>query len=225
MDAKSFLDQLLTTGRDLALQGKDAAEKTLGVPETGEQREAMLSGMGKGAAMAGVLALLLGTGAGRRATGTAVKLGSFAAIAGLAYQGYRNWQSKQAGQPPPTPPQLDTVEEHKRSLGLLKAMIAAAKADGHIDQDEQMKIDQAIGKLDLDTEILHFIKAEIHRPLDVKEVAAGVDSTEMAAQVYLASRTVIDVQSDQEKAYLDELATHLGLSPDLVAELDTQLGG
>ena len=48
----------------------------------------MFSGLGKGALMAGGLAALLGTGAGRRLTGGTLKLGGLAAIGGLAYQTY-----------------------------------------------------------------------------------------------------------------------------------------
>jgi len=57
----------------------------------------MLRGLGKGAAAAGALALLVGTKGGRRVTGTALKLGSLAALGGVGYTAYRNWQEKQSG--------------------------------------------------------------------------------------------------------------------------------
>ncbi len=81
MDTKSLLDELLQSAKQMASQGQEVAETKLGVPEEGPDRDAMLKGMGKGAMAAGALALLLGTGAGRRLTGTALKLGSLAAIA------------------------------------------------------------------------------------------------------------------------------------------------
>jgi len=47
---------------------------------------------------AGALAgLLLGTGTGRKITGSALKVGGLAAIAGLAYKAYQNYSS---GYPP-----------------------------------------------------------------------------------------------------------------------------
>ena len=46
---------------------------------------------------AGALAaVLLGTGAGRQVTGTAVKLGGLAAIGGLAYKAYQNYKAGNA---------------------------------------------------------------------------------------------------------------------------------
>ena len=40
-----------------------------------------------------IAAILLGTGAGRAITGTALKAGGLAAIAGLAYKAYQNYQN------------------------------------------------------------------------------------------------------------------------------------
>lgn len=71
MDTRTFLDQMLGSAKTWAERGQELTEQKLGVPESGEQREAMLSGIGKGALAAGVLALLLGTGTGRKMTGAA----------------------------------------------------------------------------------------------------------------------------------------------------------
>src|SRR5262249_10080362 len=48
--------------------------------------------LGAGAALGGLGALVLGTGAGRSLAGSAVKFGSLALIGGLAYQAYQNYQ-------------------------------------------------------------------------------------------------------------------------------------
>jgi uncharacterized membrane protein YebE (DUF533 family) len=98
-------------------------------------------------------------------------------------------------------------------------MLAAAKADGHIDENEQAKIDAYLQKLNLDPAALHFVKDEIAKPLNVKEVAAGADSPAAAAEIYLTSLLAIHIDSDQERAYLDELARELKLPPELVSEL------
>ena len=55
--------------------------------------------LGAGAALGGLGALILGTGAGRSLAGSAVKLGGLALIGGLAYKAYQNYQQ---GQPPLT---------------------------------------------------------------------------------------------------------------------------
>ena len=55
--------------------------------------------LGAGAALGGLGALILGTGAGRALAGSAVRLGGLALIGGLAYKAYQNYQQ---GLPPLT---------------------------------------------------------------------------------------------------------------------------
>jgi uncharacterized membrane protein YebE (DUF533 family) len=227
MDTAKFLEQLLQTGRDMANQGRGLAEQKLGVPAAGAERDAMMSGLGKGAAAAGVLAMLLGTKGGRKLTGSALKLGSLAAIGTVAYKAYQQWQSQQANPgsvPAPEPPigQLTGPAQENRSRALLRALIGAAKADGHIDTAEQAAIDAELAKMTLDPDTLHFIKAEIDRPLDAAEVAAAADSQEAALEIYATSMLVINQVNDQERAYLNQLATALKLPPSLVALLEKQ---
>jgi uncharacterized membrane protein YebE (DUF533 family) len=64
---------------------------------------------------------------------------------------------------------------------------------------------------------------ELNKPVDIKAVAAGADSPAAAAEIYLISRAIIDVDSDQERNYMDQLAKELGLAPDLVAQLESQI--
>ncbi|MFZ1326449.1 MAG: tellurite resistance TerB family protein [Candidatus Contendobacter sp.] len=181
--------------------------------------------MGKGAAMAGVAALLLGTRVGRGLTGVALKLGSLGAIGGLAYKTFQDWQAKNAGAAAALPELGPTVnvlsgqQLEKRSLTLLKAMIAAAKADGHIDDRERSAIDGYLQKLNLDAESQRFVLEELGKPLNAKEVAAGADSSAAAAEIYLTSLLAINLDNAQERAYMEELARELKLPPELVSEL------
>lgn len=224
MDVRVLFDQFLQSGRELASKAQTMVEQKLNIPSEGPEREAVLSSMGKGATIAGVAALLLGTSTGRGLTGAAVKLGSLGAIGGLAYKVFQDWQAKQEGAAPVVDPgpaahTLSGPRLEQRSLALLRAMLAAAKADGHIDEQEQGRIDAYLQKLNLDPEALHFVKNELAKPLNVKEVAAGADSSAAAAEIYLTSLLAINIDSEQERAYLDELATELKLPPELVSEL------
>lgn len=228
MDVGALFDQLLQSGRDLVAKGQDMVEQKLDIPDQGAPRDAAWSNMGKGAAAAGVAALLLGTRAGRGLTGLALKLGSLGAVGGLAYKAYQDWQAKQGGAVPvdPGPPvsALSGPELDKRGLALLRAMLAAAKADGHIDDQEQAKLDAYLQKLNLNPDALHFVKDELSKPLSAKEVAAGADSPAAAAEIYLTSLLAINIDNPAEKAYLEELAQELKLSPELVSELLNQAG-
>lgn len=225
MDAKSILESLLQTGKNYAEQGKNLAEEKLDMPQEGPERDAMVSGMGKGAMAAGALALLLGTGAGRRLTGSALKIGSLAAIGGLAYKTFQDWQQTQSGAPSLGTPinELANEDANVRSLSLVKAMIAAAKADGHIDAQEKQRINEQIHKMQLDDSTFAFLKQEIDRPLDVREIASLADTPESAAEIYVASLLVIDIDDPSERAYLDELAQEMNLDRSLTASLEVQV--
>lgn len=225
MDTKALLDELLQASTDLAGRGKGMAERGFGIPPEGPERDATLSAMGKGAAAAGILALLLGTGAGRKLTGGALKLGSLAALGGVAYKAYQNWQAGRAGETVEAGVpvgDLKGAEAERRSRALIKAMVAAAKADGHVDEDERKRIFDGIARLGLQDAAVQRLSAEIDAPVDAASVAAGADSPEAAAEIYLASLLVIDQGHPTERKYLEDLARHLGLDAALVTELEKQ---
>lgn len=229
-NANQLLGALLSAGQSMAQQGQQLAEDKLNIPSNPNERGAMLNGMGKGALAAGAVALLLGTKTGRNIGGGALKIGSVAALGGLAYKAYQQWQNDNAGQSPktsaPNAPQaleqLSDSEANQRSTKILQAIIAAAKADGHIDDNERAMINQFVEKLGESSELTAFIEAELNKPLDPADIAADTDAPGLAAEVYLMSRIIINDSNFMEKAYLSELASALNLESDLVAQLDTQ---
>ncbi len=152
MDTQQILDMLLSSGQELVSKGKALAEEQLNLPENPQERQVLLDGAGKGAMAAGALALLLGTGVGRKLTGAGIKLGSLAAVGTVAYNAFQTWQSQQvapvadAGQ---SVSALSGPASDQRGKVLLIAMIAAAKADGTVDAKEKETITQQIDKLNL----------------------------------------------------------------------------
>ncbi|HHJ39514.1 MAG: hypothetical protein AXA67_09365 [Methylothermaceae bacteria B42] len=223
MEASKLLDQLLQSGRELVEKGQKWVEEKAEIPAEGPEREAALKGAAKGAAAAGVLALLLGTKGGRKVAGLAAKLGGLAALGGLAYQTYQGWHGVKSTKPvePGVPVgNLQGEEAEQRSQVLLRAMIAAAKADGHIDDKERSKIIEQAKTSGVDEETLKFFEEQLKAPVDARAIAAEADSQETAAEIYLVSRMVIDVANDQERVYLQELSSALGLAPDFVAQLE-----
>lgn len=220
MDYRQIAELLLQSGQELAKKGQNMAEAELRLPPAGPEREAMLQTLGKSAAAGGLLALLFGTGFGRKLAGPALKLGSLAALGGVAYGAYQKWQGQSAGAAGQPIDQLTGPAAADRSLLLLKAMVAAAKADGHIDAAERTRIDQQLAALALDPETLAFFKSELDQPLDVKALAASADSPVAATEVYLTSLLVIDEKNEQERAYLEALARELNLANDLVTAIE-----
>ncbi len=152
MNVQQIMDLILKTGSEYVEKGIDIVEDKLDIPEDPESRKTMLSTAGKGALAASAIALLLGTQSGRKLTGTTLKLGSLAAIGGLGYQTFKKWQGKNKGQMEsggnPVNELSDSAKE-KRSLSLLKVMIAAAQSDGHINDIERSKNVEQIKALGL----------------------------------------------------------------------------
>ncbi len=188
-----------------------------------------------------IAAVLLGTGAGRALTGSALKLGGLAAIGGLAYTAYKNYQ---AGQQPPAadagpdevevlPPPRDTgfhpddIEqgEVEFALVLVRAMIAAARADGHIDENERSKILERLQMSGLNSDAAEFIDEELSKPINVDSFVAAAKTDPQKVELYTASRIAIDPDSRAERGYLDMLAGRLGLPDSLVDHIESTVAG
>lgn len=224
MDINHLLEQLLKTSKDTVQQGQTLAEQKLGIPAEGAERDSMLSGMKTGAAAAGILALLLGTRTGRKVTGLGLKVGSVAALGGLAYQMYQRWQAEANPTAPfeskasvllPAPEQLPLLS----SETLLKAMVAAAKADGQVDEQELQIIRSKMSELQLDQDLNDLLMNELINPLGAKEVAALANGDQQAGlELYLVSSLFLDKNQEAECVYLNDLQTALNL-PDAVVAL------
>lgn len=224
MDINNLLEQLLKNGKEAAQKGQTVAEQKLGIPAEGAQRDSMMSGLKTGAAAAGVLALLLGTRAGRKVTGVGLKVGSVAALGGLAYQMYNRWQADNnttASVDAKTATLLPAPEQKPvlASDVLLKAMVAAAKADGHIDEQELSTIRAKIAELHIDQDVNDMLMNELVQPLGAKEVAALAKGDKQAAlELYLVSALLLDKNQEAERVYLSDLQAALAL-PDAVVAL------
>jgi uncharacterized membrane protein YebE (DUF533 family) len=187
-----------------------------------------------GTALGGLGALVLGTSGGRSLAATAVRLGSLALIGGLAYKAVQNYQQgrplisssrpgeKQSLLPAPEgsgfEPAAVTDDTARRYI---RAMIAAAAADGRIDATEQQKILVGLQPAGLESTAQQFLTAEIVNPATVDELAAGVSSPEEAVQVYTAARIAVDPDTDEEHEFLSSLAEALGIDEDLARQVDS----
>lgn len=179
-------------------------------------------------------AILLGTGTGRAVTGSALKLGGLAAVAGLAYKAYQNYQSGQtpvetakADQellPPPSKSGFDPAEapqgEGEFTLVLVRAMIAAARADGHIDDEEREKIAGRVKLSGMDDEASDFLMSELSKPVDLDAIVAAAGTEAQRVELYTASRLAIDPETRAERGYLDMLAGRLKLPDALVDHIE-----
>ncbi len=190
-------------------------------------------GLATGAAAGGLAALMLGGAKPKKLAKNAVKIGGAALVGGLAYKAWRDWRSGQAQQAPGnhTPklphaffPQADD-EQRKLTRALMRAMIAAANADGKITTEERGRIGQRLMELDVDVTDRAFIEQEIAKPASIDDIVRDATSMEVAAELYTASLLAIDPPNKAEYAYLSLLAARLGLDVDLVNTIHAQIAG
>ena len=127
--------------------------------------------------------------------------------------------------PPPPPPPPRTPASDSDSLLLLRAMIAAAHADGTLDAMERDRILSRMQEAGFGEEERVFLEKELSSPQPMEALTSNVSSPAMAMQLYAASLLAIDVDEEHERAYLATLARRLGLDPGLVKTLHLEIEG
>ncbi|OLQ87226.1 hypothetical protein BIY21_17515 [Vibrio ponticus] len=215
MDIKSLLNQALNS--DVVRQGQQQL-KSASTSNT-------LKSLGAGAVGGGLVNLLMGSKKskkiGKKVGKNALKVGGAAALGALAYKVYNDWQGKQSN--PQAAPEAFDANDTVHDQLILKAMIAAAKADGHVDQAEMAHIESAMEQAGADPQLQALIHAELNKPLDPTQIAQLARTPQQASEVYLASLIVVDEQNFMERAYLQELAKQLNLAPEVTQQLELQL--
>lgn len=162
-----------------------------------------------------------------RGSGSAVGMG----LLGLAVGAFEHFSQQQTAQPaqggvgaplppplppagasratPPPPPRVTSAPSDPALL--IRAMIAAANADGTIDPAEAAKILERAGE---DREM---VERELRQPLSLDELVsqtlALAPSQEQRDQVYFVSLLAIRADTAEEQRYLQALAERLSVTP------------
>ncbi|MEN8214316.1 MAG: DUF533 domain-containing protein [Pseudomonadota bacterium] len=190
----------------------------------------LLSNLGNNKAALGGLGALAGAllGGGKKSVGGAAGGGALAMLASLALSAL-----KKGGQAPSRPPgALVEAQTREDELALendaeviVKAMINAAKADGQIDNAE---IEKIVGKLDddgLTQQEKDFFVSEANKPMDLDGViSSAAGRPDLAAQLYAASLLAIETDTTAEQRYMQQLASGLGLQPQVTSHIERTLG-
>lgn len=232
IDPGNLLEQFL---------GVDAARSVRQAGDTAKQRldGAGGGGFAGGAVAGGILGLLMGSKKMRKMAGGVLGYGGAAAAGAFAYKAYENWQQGKAVATAPTATLADAAHVDPRflpesapaadgqpfQLALINAMIGAAKADGHIDAQEQKVLFEQVEKMGLDAESKAFVFDALTRPADLAAIAASACGIEQASELYLISRLAIDPDHPAERAYLEALGHRLKLPAELIAHLEHQVEG
>jgi len=168
MDVKGVIDGL---SRHLGGNSSQGTRQSSG--SSGFDVKSLLGG--------GALGMLVGSKRGRSMGGKALKYGAIAGVGVLAWKAWQSSQEKK-GAATQSSSEGERVEvlsgevQERRSLELLQAMIMAARADGHIDEQEQALITDQIDALGADEEMHRWVEQQLKAPLDAQALAREADS-------------------------------------------------
>ena len=123
--------------------------------------------------------------------------------------------------PPPTT--LGHLDQNQAEL-LIRAAVAAAMADGHIDDNEERMLRSSLSTLESQAGEPNFITAAIRKPLPLEVLLRDVRDPHLASLVYAASLLAIDKHGEVNRAYLHYLAARLRLPASVLARLHSQYG-
>jgi len=207
---------LTSKGKDITAKGEDYLVDKLGIEDNKVSRDALRKGVGAGAA-AGALALLLTSRSGR-------KLATIGGLAGLGTLAWRAYKEQNQDGHVFTPKNTQEIsgaitgpKAEARAETIIRAMIAAAKADGRV-SDEELTLIGAFNDGSVDA-----LKIAINQPASPKQIAALATSAQEAREIYAASCRVAEGLNQKERDYLDRLAMALELGPELAARLETDV--
>ncbi|MBR0656097.1 tellurite resistance TerB family protein [Plastoroseomonas arctica] len=185
-----------------------------------------MGGAGQAAAAGG----LLGSVLGGRGGGGLLRVGGMALLGLLAHRAYGQWKAQQdtgAAVPPAdafAQPGAADSEGKPFGLSVIRAMVAAARADGQLDAQEHERIFAEAERMALSEEEKGEIFGVLETPADPLAIARLAASDAQKAELYLASSMAMGgADSASERAYLSALAGALKLTPELRAQLDAQL--
>lgn len=222
-DPKALLDQLLGSN----IPGTQGSMRDKASQATQLARDNPL-------ATGALAAVLLGTRTGRSLGGSALKLGGMAAIAGLGYQAWKNYQAggapdqtAQLGEPDVSPPPPESefsvdsaAADTDFALSLVRVMVAAARADGHVDEAERGRIHDKLALSGLSDNAVAFIDRELAQPVDLDGLVASAATEAQKVEMFTAARLAIDPDTRAERGFLDLLAGRLGLADPLVDHIE-----
>ena len=113
--------------------------------------------------------------------------------------------------------------ETDEALLMLRAMIAAAKADGAIDAEERGRIAAQLDGTGLSAKARDAVLADFDKPLSPAALAKLASDPMLAAQLYAAAVVGAGEIAAAERAWLDEFAKALKLDRAAAAAIETRL--
>ncbi len=204
-------------------KGKDLGAAALEKLKTDRNTQVAVAGAG-----GLIAAMLLATKGGRRFLGGTAKTG---AVAGLGALAYRAWMKSQGRKPDAAvePAQIGYVTGKKAepefAEALVRTIVAAAWADGVLDEAEKAVIDTALKDSGLGAKDRAILNNDRPEAETLDKIAAGALSPNHAAQLYTAACVVTGDPTGAEAEFLGRLAARLGIAESHAAAIRKEAAG
>lgn len=111
--------------------------------------------------------------------------------------------------PPPASPAPDTVET--KAENVLRALVYAARADGHVDRQEQAALNQQVQSLGLGSAGQTIVNQALSEPLNPNNIARNITSSDEAVRIFALSCALTRLDDNREKSYITDLGNSLGI--------------
>jgi uncharacterized membrane protein YebE (DUF533 family) len=187
-----------------------------------------MAGTGGGlGGLGGLLGGLMGGGlmGGGLLSGGRARGAGMAMLAGLAMKALTRYADRRGEAVPPAARQAADISiRDDEAILLIRAMIAAAQADGVIDAEERQRLLAKLKEIGASQEEWDFLEREITSPKALDVLLREVNDPELGERFYAASLAAIRADTQAEQSYLHYLADRLGLAPDRVEELHRDIG-
>ncbi|MCC8194622.1 MAG: DUF533 domain-containing protein [Deltaproteobacteria bacterium] len=166
-------------------------------------------------AIGGLVGALLGGKGLRGAAAGALLTGGL-----QMFNQYRE-RMKQAAAANPDGPVYDVTPSapDERARRIVRAIVYAAKSDGHIDEEEKRNIEAQMKNLNLGPDGEKLVREAMDETLDPARIAEGVKTPDEALEVFTVSCAVLNVDQFMERSYLDALAKALNIPDDVRDEI------
>jgi uncharacterized membrane protein YebE (DUF533 family) len=133
--------------------------------------------------------------------------------------------------PPPPEKQPSATERPSLQSGLssddlairmIQVMIAAAHADGTMDEQEEKSVLDRLKAESLTQEEKMFMLTEMHNPKSIDHLTEGITDPSTTKAMYMLAVSAIEIDSEAERQWLDQLAAGLGISKAIQSFIEDQ---
>jgi uncharacterized membrane protein YebE (DUF533 family) len=91
-----------------------------------------------------------------------------------------------------------------------------------MDQEEERAVLDKLRGAGLSQEEKMFLLDELHRPQSIEVLTAGISDPSVAKTMYMLAVAAIEIDTEAERSWLDQLALKLGLSKEMQSFIEEQ---